>query len=219
MLMIADILTTPECGAIRAALDNGEIWGDGGSTAAGAARAAKYNEQADPTAAAVKGVVAKIKKALNANQTFMSATIPDRFIRSIINRYEEGMEYGAHVDAPYIDGARSDISFTLFLSDPDDYEGGELIIERPGHDDSVKGPAGSVVVYSSDSVHRVNQVKHGSRLACVGWIKSRVKAVVDREILFELSGVAADLKAVGAPGETLRRLNNARNNLFRRFGE
>ncbi|NNL88614.1 MAG: Fe2+-dependent dioxygenase, partial [Marinicaulis sp.] len=214
-----DILTTPEREAIRDALDNDEIWRDGGSTAAGAARAAKNNEQADPAQAAVKGVLAKIEKALRANETFMAATMPDQFARLIISRYAEGMEYGAHVDAPYINGARSDISFTLFLAEPDNYDGGELVVERTGHDDAVKGPAGSVVVYSSDSVHRVATVTRGARLACVGWIKSRVKPESDRETLFELASITTDLKAAGAPAETMRRLNNVRNNLLRRFGD
>ena len=219
LLQIADILSTHECSAIKDALGDTDLWRDGKDTAKGLARAAKSNEQADRSAPVTKGAAAKIEKALRANPVFSAAAQPAAFSRIIFNRYENQMAYADHVDAAYIDGVRTDISFTVFLNDPDSYEGGALVIDNAGHEDAIKGPAGSVVIYPSTAVHRVEAVTSGQRIACIGWVKSKVKSPTQRALIFDLEMALAELRDIDAPEATLIRLGNVRNNLLRTFGD
>lgn len=214
LLQITDILNNAECAAICDALSDDALWRDGAITAGGAARQAKNNVQADPGAAPVRGAIAKIESALRDNAVIAAAAQPATFARLLISRYGPGMAYGDHVDAAYIDGVRADLSFTLFLNDPGDYDGGALCIESAGHTDEVKLPAGSVVLYPSTTIHRVGAVESGVRIAAVGWIKSRVQSTEARAVLFDLETAIAD-----TPDGPLRlRLNTIRNNLLRIFG-
>lgn len=219
LLQIEKLLSPEECDAIAEAVSPEALWRDGKETAKGEARAVKENRQADPSAPAVKGVISKIEAALHAHPVFQAAAQPASFARMAINRYGEGMSYGDHVDAPYINGVRTDLSFTVFLNGPEDYEGGDLIIDNAGHEDALRGQKGSVVLYPSRSLHRVETVTAGARLACIGWIKSRIRAAEDRALLFELEVALADLKKAEAPLPVYNRLMNIRNNLLRRFGE
>ncbi|MEE2691719.1 MAG: Fe2+-dependent dioxygenase [Pseudomonadota bacterium] len=219
ILQIADILDRSALAAVREALSGEAIWEDGGATAKGRARAAKNNLQARPSAPAAKGAMEMISAAILANETLRAAALPDRIARLMINRYDEGMEYGAHVDAPYIDGVRTDLSFTLFLGDPSDYDGGALVIDSAGAEDEIKLPAGSLVLYPSTFLHRVERVARGSRLAAVGWIRSRVRSTERRAMLFDLERSLAELAAAGAPASVRDRLANLRNNLIRDFGD
>jgi PKHD-type hydroxylase len=148
-----------------------------------------------------------------------TAAQPAALARLMLNRYGEGMEYGAHVDAPYIDGVRTDLSFTLFLSDPASYEGGALVIDSAGAEDALKPPAGTLALYPSSFVHRVEKVTRGERLAAVGWVKSRIRSHEHRMMAFELDRIAADIAAIGAPGDLRDRLLNLRNNFLRTFGD
>lgn len=214
LLQIADILTAAECSAICNALENDTLWCDGASTASGAARQVKSNDQADLAAAPVRGALAKIESALRKHAVFNAASQPARFARILISRYAVGNAYGDHVDAAYIDGVRADLSFTLFLSDPDDYDGGALSIENAGQTDEIKLPAGSVVLYPSTTVHRVEPIVSGVRIAAVGWIKSRVHSIEARAVLFDLETAIADAR----DGPARLRLVNIRNNLLRIFG-
>lgn len=215
ILQIADILSAAECAAICEVLADESLWCDGKTTAGGAAKRAKNNRQADPAAAPVRGARTKIESALRANRVFSAAAQPAAFARILLSRYEVGMAYGDHVDAAYMDGIRADLSFTLFLNRPDRYEGGELIIDTAGQTDEVKLPAGALVLYPSTSIHRVAPVTSGSRLAAVGWIKSRVRSSEARAILYDLACAIED-----AADDAMRlRLNNIRNNLLRLFGE
>lgn len=219
LLHIDQVLSPEECDAIAEAVSPPDLWRDGKETAKGEARAVKENRQADAGAPAVKGVLSKIEAALSAHPVFSAAAQPASIVRMTLNRYGEGMSYGDHVDAPYIHGQRTDLSFTVFLTDPEDYEGGALVIENAGHEDVLRGPKGSVVLYPSRSLHRVETVTAGARLACIGWIRSRIRAAEDRALLFELEVALADLKKAGAPLSIYNRLMNIRNNLLRRFGE
>ena len=219
LFQISDILQDHDCVAIKDAIADPSLWHDGKETAKGGARAAKSNRQADRSAAPAKGVAAKIEKALRANSVFCAAAQPASFGRMLINRYGVGMAYGDHVDAPYIDGKRTDLSFTVFLSDPESYDGGALIIDHAGHEDVIKGPAGSVVLYPSTAVHRVEAVTKGTRLACIGWVKSRVKSPEHRQLIFDLETALVELRDNSAPEPTINRLANVRNNLLRLFGD
>jgi PKHD-type hydroxylase len=218
LLQIANVIDDALIAAVRETAADDVLWSDGRETAKGRARTAKNNEQALSSGRG-KGVLETLSRAILEHETVRSAAQPALLARIMLNRYREGMEYGAHVDAPYIDGVRTDISFTLFLSDPDAYDGGELLIDSAGAEDSVKLPAGAIVLYPSTSVHRVARVTRGERLCAVGWLKSRVRAGEERAMLFEIDRISADLKAVGTLGELRDRLANLRNNLLRRWGE
>lgn len=219
LLQIANVLDEPDLAAVRDALADEDLWEDGAKTAAGRARAVKNNLQARGDAPAVKGGLAKIRQALTANAVFKAAAQPAGFARMIASRYGPGMSYGAHVDAPYIDGARTDLSFTVFLSDPESYDGGALLIDSPASEDSIKLPAGSVVLYPSTYLHRVEEITRGERLAIIGWVTSRIRSNQHRAMLFELETALADLDAAGAPAPIRDRLANLRNNLLRAWGE
>ncbi len=219
MIQIGAILSKPECAAIAEALGDAAVWIDGAATAKGAAANVKNNRQADPGAPAVKGAVQKIANALLANAVFRAAAQPAQFARIILNRYGPGEAYGDHVDAAYIDGVRTDLSFTLFLSDPSDYEGGELSVAAAGRMDAIKGGLGDLALYPSSAVHRVEAVRSGERFACVGWVKSRIRSPEHRAIVFELDQAIAQLRGAAAGTQADLRLANVRNNLLRAFGD
>lgn len=218
LLQIVAVLTPAEVDAIRAALAEPTIWRDGTSTAAGAARAVKNNRQAAPDHPAVRGVTEKIARAVLAHPTVAAAAQPASLVRLMLNRYGAGMEYGDHVDAAYIDGQRTDVSFTVFLSDPAAYEGGDLVIDAAGAEDRIKLAAGDLVLYPATSVHRVERVARGERIAAFGWIRSRIRSAENRAMVFDLERALVELGA-STPQATRDRLANLRNNLIRLFGE
>lgn len=218
LLQIAEVVDEAMIGASCEAAADEACWRDGRATATGRAREAKSNQQALIDGPA-KGVLETLSRLILANPVVRSAALPDRLARIMLNRYRVGMSYGDHVDAAYVDSVRTDLSFTLFLSAPENYDGGDLVIESAGAQDRIKLPAGSLVLYPSASVHRVETVTRGERLACVGWIKSRVRSADARATLFELDAIAADLAAANAPGPVRDRLANVHNNLMRQWGD
>lgn len=217
-LQIAHVLDDGALAALSETLADAAIWADGRGTAAGRAREVKSNQQAAPTDA-TKAALGLVERAILSNPVFQSAAQPAAIARLMFNRYGEGMEYGAHVDAPYISGVRTDLSFTLFLSDPGAYEGGALVIDSAGAEDALKPPAGTLVLYPSSFVHRVERVTRGERLAAVGWVKSRIRSAEHRALAFELDRIGADLAETGAPAALRDRFQNLRNNFLRAFAE
>src|SRR6185295_2741347 len=120
------------------------------------------------------------------NDVFQMAVRPKALTPLLFSRYEPGMNYGSHVDDALMDGMRSDVSFTLFLSEPASYDGGELVIESTSGEDAVKLEAGSLVAYPSTALHHVAEVTRGVRLAAVGWARSYIRDGARRELLFDL---------------------------------
>ncbi|GGZ97925.1 PKHD-type hydroxylase [Arenicella chitinivorans] len=173
--------------AIQDAVADSSLYQDGKLTAGKSARQVKQNLQADPEAAAILGVKQKIETALASHPLLKRAVYPQRFAKIIISRYQPGMEYGAHIDEACIDNTRTDIAFTLFLSDPDTYSGGELEIHKSDGIEQIKLPAGSAYVYSADTIHRVTPVTAGERFAAIGWIQSKIRLAAHRQTLFDLS--------------------------------
>jgi PKHD-type hydroxylase len=123
---------------------------------------------------------------LLANPVFQIAVRPKRIVRAMFSRHKSGDSYGTHVDNALMDGERTDVSFTLFLSDPEHYSGGELVIETAAGEEAVKLPAGSLFAYPSTTLHRVERVTEGNRLAMVGWVRSLVRDASQRELLYDL---------------------------------
>jgi PKHD-type hydroxylase len=129
------------------------------------------------------------------------------------------MEYGSHVDDAIMQGMRTDVSFTLFLSDPDSYDGGALIIQTPAGEDAVKLPAGSLVAYPSTTLHRVEPLSRGTRLAAVGWARSYVRDAAQRELLFELNTVRQSLFKQSGKTPDFDLLSKTSTNLLRMWAE
>ncbi|GGB71911.1 Fe2+-dependent dioxygenase [Henriciella pelagia] len=172
-------------------------WRDGRETAGRTARAVKSNLQADLKSEAGQGLHDFLMSAISADATMKAMARPKRYSRLLLSRTEGGGHYGFHVDNALMstDGRqmRTDLSFTLFLSAPETYEGGELHLLTAAGDFMAKPEAGTMILYPSGAIHQVKPVTKGSRIACVGWIESRIQRADQREILFDLESTRAAL--------------------------
>lgn len=218
-ILVKNVLDVHTLSAISDSLQDSELFQDGRKTAGKTARVVKHNLQADPKASAVIGARKKIEQVLRNNDIVRQAAMPEKFAKIMFSRYEPGMNYGAHIDDAIIAGTRTDLSFTLFLSDPASYDGGELVLQKSDGEDAVKLPAGALFLYPSNTVHYVAPVTSGVRLAAVGWIKSRVRLLEHREILFDLTTALAQLPD-SAENQALRlSLLKVKNNLLRLWAD
>lgn len=191
ILCIANVLTPEELAAVVGHLDP-DAFADGAATAGWHARTVKRNLQLPPAAAGAKEAKAIVAAALKRNVLLQMAAQPRHIRTAMFSRYETEMSYGAHIDDAIMwsDGpTRSDISYTLFLSDPQSYAGGELVIDSTGGEQSFKLDAGAMVIYPSSTLHWVAPVTEGVRLAGVSWIQSLVRDPAKREVLFDLDTV------------------------------
>lgn len=196
LLTISDVLSQAQQSEARELL--GTIaWRDGAETAGPTAKAVKLNEQADLTSRTGAKLRGLLQSAIEAHPVLVAAAQPRQFSPLIVSRTGEGGGYGLHVDNPFMGRGeariRTDLSFTLFLSDPGDYEGGVLEIEHAGLTQALKPAAGDLVLYPSTSLHRVTPVTRGRRFVCVGWIESNVADPRGREVLFDLENLRASL--------------------------
>ena len=184
ILAIADVLTEADVTAVRNGLDRASVQ-PGGDTAGWSARRVKSNLQAgdSPETQALRALV---RSRLLEHPVFALATRPKAVIGPLFSRYEPGHAYGTHVDNAIIDGVRTDVSFTLFLSDPASYDGGELVIDTPSGEEAFKLAPGSAVTYPATTLHRVAPVTRGERLAAAGWVRSYLREAAQRELLFDL---------------------------------
>jgi len=194
IVRIENLLTAEDVRLCREVLAS-VPWGDGRATAGGQSALAKHNLQMSDAAPQTAALRDLILARLGASAKFMSAALPARVFPPLFNRYDEGMGFRAHIDnavryaeasgAPY----RTDLSCTLFLSDPDDYDGGELVIGEGAA--PIKLPAGDLVLYFGGTVHRVEPVTRGSRLASFFWVQSKVRDAAQRAILHEMDEAIA----------------------------
>jgi Uncharacterized iron-regulated protein len=199
MLHLPNVLTRDEVAYCRGVLEKAE-WVSGASNAGEQARKVKFNLQVPPDSAAAKELGEIILSALGRNPTFNSAVLPLRVLPPLFNRYDTGMKYGSHVDGairPIFPGGpriRQDVSTTLFLSEPDEYDGGELVVEDTYGSHRVKLPAGHAVVYPTTSLHRVEEITRGSRWASFFWSQSMVRDESRRQLLHELDNAIINLR-------------------------
>lgn len=185
--VIRDMLTSEQIGEVLGML-NDEVFVDGKKTASGMAQSVKENEQVD--ASQVPGLIELLSNTVASHPLFRQLTIPRHVSNLMVSRYREGMAYGTHTDAAIMQsGFRSDISFTLFLTEPESYEGGELSLETPFGEQRIKLKAGSLILYPTGELHRVTPVTQGERIVIVGWVQSRVRDSRKRQILIELDQV------------------------------
>jgi PKHD-type hydroxylase len=195
---------------------------DGKTSAGWHARLVKHNTQLRSDAPVLPHLRQIIQQALQHNALFQIAALPKQISPILISRYETGMEYGSHVDNAFMGDEprmRSDLSLTLFLSAPETYEGGELVIESSQGEQAFKLEAGAMVLYPSSTLHRVEQVTAGVRVAAIAWVQSLVKTAGDREILFDLETARQALFANYGKTAEFDLLSKSYANLLRKWGE
>lgn len=195
LTQIPDVLSASELKAIMNALADSEFV-DGRETAGKRAKRVKRNAQLRNRTEQERSLGDVIVKALGRSSIFRMAAVPKRVHRPLFSRYRKGMHYGRHLDDALMDrpnALRTDVSVTVFLNEPDCYEGGELLMHSPYGEVEIKLPAGHVVVYPSTTLHQVNEVTQGERLVAVTWAESHVREAEKREILFDLDAIKTAL--------------------------
>lgn len=218
MLRIAGLLDAESLAALQSGLADPGLFADGRATAGWHARAVKHNLQAR-RGGIVDHALAQIERALLAHDVFVAAARPKAIPRLLISRYEPGMTYGTHVDDALMGGTRTDLSFTLFLSDPEGYQGGALVIDDAYGEREVRLPAGELFLYPSTTLHRVVPVTSGVRLAAVGWVRSFVRDPAQRELLFDLDTARQRLFAREGKTAEFDLLSKTSANLLRMWAE
>jgi PKHD-type hydroxylase len=217
LIVLANVLDRHEVEVMREAIADARFE-DGARTAGWHARKVKNNEQA-VASPEIEAVLATAERALAGNDVFQAAARPRHFVRLMVSRYRPGMAYGAHVDDAIMDGRRTDVSFTLFLSDEADYEGGALMIEDGLEERPVRLEAGDANLYPATALHRVAPVTAGERVCIVGWATSLVRDAGQREILFDLELAVRGLFEREGKSELFDRLAKTRSNLLRMWAE
>jgi len=226
LLQIPEVFSKAEVKVLRERLDAGP-WADGNMTSGHQSATAKRNQQLPEDSDVAKEVSALIVQALNANPMFVAAALPHTIFPPLFNRYEGGGEFGLHVDNAIRQQRgggsiriRSDLSATLFLSEPEDYDGGELIIEEMYGPQSVKLPAGDLVLYPSKSLHKVMPVTRGARVSSFMWMQSLIRDDGDREMLFRLDVATQRVASEKGPkDQAVIELTGVYHNLLRRWSE
>ncbi len=225
LICVPDVLSKAEVAAFRAAMDAAD-WEDGRSTAGAQSAMVKKNEQLPPDGEIARQLGQAVIKALVANPLFVSAAIPKQIFPPLFNRYGVGQHFGVHVDnavrGDHLTGARirTDLSATLFLSEPEDYDGGELIVEDYYGSHRVKLPAGHLVLYPATSLHAVTEVTRGVRVASFFWLQSMVRDGQARSLIFDLDAAIQGLvQRVGRDDPELVKLTGIYHNLIRCWAE
>jgi len=213
----------------KAALDEarahiaGLSWRDGAVTAGASAKQVKRNEQADLSTAGGKALAANLLKQIKAHPIVQAYARPARVSPLLLSRTGVHGGYGAHVDNAIMgrgqNRLRTDLSFTLFLSDPESYEGGELALDLTSGVQTVKLNAGDMVIYPSGFIHEVTPVTKGERLVAVGWIQSQIRSAANRQTLFDLEQVRTTLRGKSAGSPELLTLDKVISNLLREWVE
>ena len=225
LVHVKDVLSPAEVAHCRARLEAGE-WVDGRVTAGAQAARAKNNLQIPEDSPVARELGDVILRALGRSGPFNAAALPLRVLPPLFNRYDVGMGFGAHVDGAIrmIPGAglrmRADVSSTLFLTDPDDYDGGELVIEDTFGAHAIKLPAGDMIVYPATSLHRVEPITRGARWSAFFWSQSMVKDDGARALLYDLDrGITGVRSALSDDDASVIALTSTYHNLLRRWAE
>jgi PKHD-type hydroxylase len=223
MLHLAEVLDKATVAEFRAQLDATE-WVDGRQTVGGQGARVKQNQQLDLRSPTAVALGQRVLAALARHPLYFSAALPRRVVPPLFNRYEGGAHYGFHVDGSVrheADGTllRTDLSCTLFLAEPDEYDGGELVVHDTYGQHEVKLPAGDLILYPSSSLHAVMPVTRGARVASFFWLQSMIRDDARRVQLFELDQTVQKLRSrIGDDTEVLH-LTNLYHNLLRQWAE
>lgn len=225
MIEIPALFDPAAVARLRAIVDAGD-WIDGNATSGPQSALAKRNAQLAEESVAAREGGAIVLDALGRSPLFVAASLPAKVFPPLFNRYAGGQAFGVHIDNAIRTKhgtdfrLRSDLSATLFLADPDSYDGGELVVEDGHGEQSVKLPAGHMIVYPASSLHRVAPVTRGARVACFFWIQSMVRDGEARRHLFELDQAVQALVAEKGQGDrTVIQLTGLYHNLLRRWAD
>jgi PKHD-type hydroxylase len=223
LLHIPDVLSREQVTQMRAMLDAAD-WTDGRETVGAQGAQVKRNQQLPDASPLRQQLGQLVLAALARNPLYHAAALPLRTLSPRFNRYQGGGQYGFHVDGAVMALSgdaqlRSDVSCTLFLSEPDEYDGGELIVNDTYGEHEVKLPAGDLIVYPSSSLHRVTPVTRGARMASFFWVQSLIRDDSRRRLLFELDASIQRLTQTGADAPSLLQLTGVYHNLLRQWAE
>jgi PKHD-type hydroxylase len=224
LLQISNVLTPEQVAQARPMLDAAE-WIDGRVTAGHQSSRAKDNQQLRETDPVARQLGELILEALGSNALFISGALPSRVFPPLFNRYQGGQSFGTHVDNAIrqVPGTghriRTDLSATLFFSNPDEYDGGELVVEDTYGTHSVKLPAGHMILYPSTSLHHVRPVTRGVRVSSFFWIQSMMRDDAERTLLFDLDVAIQRLNADMPEHPSAIQLTGVYHNLIRRWAE
>jgi PKHD-type hydroxylase len=217
-VILHEVLGAEDLTAVREKLAE-LAWASGKRTAGATARGVKENLQADGSDPRTQALERFVGEALRRHPLFEIAARPARLSRLLFSKYEPGMTYGAHTDDALMgageDKLRTDLAFTLFLSEPSSYGGGALVIESALGEQAIRLEAGDAILYECGAIHHVAPVTSGVRLAAVGWVESFVQDARMREVLFDLSLTRARLGEAGVARDDLLRLDKSISNLLR----
>jgi len=225
LVCVPDVLSKAEVADFRRIMDAAD-WEDGRSTAGAQSALVKKNEQLPPNSEVARALGARVVKALTANPLFISAAIPLHIFPPLFNRYGEGHHFGIHVDNAVrgdpLTGLRirTDLSITLFLSEPDEYDGAELVVEDYYGSHEVKLPAGHLVLYPSSSLHMVTPITRGTRVASFFWLQSMIRDDRARSMIFDLDNTIQRLvQRLGRDDPETVKLSGIYHNLIRHWAE
>jgi PKHD-type hydroxylase len=225
LICVPDVLSKAEVAQFRASMDAAE-WEDGRSTAGAQSAMVKKNEQLPPNGELSRKLGEHVIKALAANPLFVSAAIPRHIFPPLFNRYGEGQHFGVHVDnavrGDHLTGMRirTDLSVTLFLSEPDEYDGGELIVEDYYGSHEIKLPAGHLVLYPASSLHTVTPITRGMRVASFFWLQSMIRDSHARSMIFDLDNAIQSLvERLSRNDAEVVKLTGIYHNLIRYWAE
>lgn len=224
LLHIPNVLNADELKALQTLMQKA-TWGDGKVTAGTQSAQVKRNMQLPETSEEAEQARQIVLKALSRNALFFSAALPKKIYPPLFNQYRDGMDFGNHIDnavrthAPTGMHVRTDISSTLFLADPDSYDGGELVVEDTYGQQMVKLPAGDMVLYPGTSLHHVRPVKRGARVACFFWTQSMVRDDAQRTLLFDMDAAIATLREQVGDSAAVIRLTGNYHNLIRMWAD
>ncbi|CAD6548585.1 Fe2+-dependent dioxygenase [Paraburkholderia metrosideri] len=225
LLHIPNVLDAEQLRFVRERLDQaGDAWVDGRATAGYQGAPVKRNQQIAEYSPIARELGDVVVGAIERNPLFISAVLPNQVYPPLFNRYEDGMHFGSHVDGavrvlPNGVKLRTDVSATLFISDPDDYDGGELVIEDNFGVQQVKLPAGDMIVYPATSLHQITPVTRGVRVASFFWVQSLVRSDTQRALLFDMDTAIQRLNATQADDAARRSLVGCYHNLLRTWSE
>ena len=214
------LLNAEEINLIKKELEEAtQDWEDGKKTAGSYASKVKNNLQLNRNSEVSKNNAQLVNKKILSSQLIKSFSLPKKIHGIMFTKSSNNMHYGRHIDNPYMSSGRSDLSFTLSLTNKESYEGGELIIETMNSEERFKLNAGEIILYPSSYLHAVNEVNNGERLVCVGWIESYVKSTEKREYLFDLDAGARSLLAKHGRSDELDLIFKSYSNLLRVMGD
>jgi len=217
-IVIGNVLSAAEVETVAAALARAHFV-DGQATAGFAARTVKDNLQAEAGDRSLETIRKLVAERILGNEVFRMAVRPKALSPLLFSRYAPGMHYGSHVDDALMDGMRTDVAFTLFLSESASYEGGELAIDGAAGEDTFRLDAGTLVAYPATSLHRVAEVTRGARLAAVGWARSFIRDAARRELLFDLDSARRQLFGREGKSAEFDLISKSFANLMRMWAE